>query len=416
MYWPVCLIAVFATAAAGCVETGDEVGRDQSEIVGGESTQISTLPWQVSLQTSSGFHFCGGSIVADKWIVTAAHCVAGGPPAMIVAGITQLSQASTGQVVPVARAITAPGYVDVAQGKDLALLELSQPLQLNGTTVAAIRPVGPAEAAAGIAAAGVTATVSGWGALESGGASPDTLQSVQVPIVSLTDASADYGMQLTPDQIAAGVRGVGGKDSCQGDSGGPLVVTDQGTGEVKLAGVVSWGYGCADPAYPGMYARVSSFFEFIDDNLGGLPTAVAGADQIVGRGQTVTLDGGQSSDVGVGSIVKYEWVQTVGAPVEITGAGATAQFTAPNETGQLEFELTVTDDRGNIATDRVLVDVQADGNPPGGNPDGPPGGGQPDDGPRPADIVGGCSASGHSSSGVLLLLAAFLMVFARRRE
>lgn len=413
MYWLVCMIAVFV--AAGCIEADDQVGRDQSEIVGGEATDISTLPWQVSLQTSDGFHFCGGSIIADKWIVTAAHCVAGGPPAMIVAGVTQLSQANTGQVVPVARAITAPGYVDVSQGHDLALLELAQPLQLNGTTVRPIRPVGPAEAAAGIAAPGVVATVSGWGTLSSGGAAPDTLQSVQVPIVSLADASADYGMQLTEDQLAAGLRGVGGKDSCQGDSGGPLVVTDQATGEARLAGAVSWGYGCADPAYPGMYSRISSFAAFLDDYIGGPPTANAGADTTAGVGQTVSLDASGSADVGTGSIVSYEWAQTLGASVQLSGSGATVQFTAPNETGQLEFEVMVTDDKGNTASDRVIVDVQADGNPPGGNPDGPPGGGQPDNGHSPSDIVGGCSAGGQNGAGVFLLLAAFLLVFTRRR-
>ncbi len=411
-----------ATAGAACVQVDEDVDSHSSEIVGGVGTEITQLPWQVSLQTGNGFHFCGGSIVSDKWIVTAAHCVEGGIPAQIVAGTTRLSQAATGQTVPVVRGIVATGYQDASLGKDVALLELGTPLTLNGTSVRAIRPVTAADAQAGMTAPGVLATVSGWGALASGGNSPDTLQSVQVPIVSLADASADYNTQLSQDQIAAGVRGVGGKDSCQGDSGGPMVVTDPATGEVKLAGIVSWGIGCADPNYPGMYARVSSFFNLLDDYAGGLPSALAGDDKVVNGGDSVTLDAGNSSDVGVGSIVSYEWVQTLGAPVELNGVGATAGFTAPMERDDLEFQLTVTDDRGNTATDVLRVTVNMDGEPGGGDPNDPPGGGDPNDPPgggnqSPSDIVGGCSASTTSNgSGLMLLFAAFGLALVRRRK
>ena len=81
------------------------------------------------------------------------------------------------------------------------------------------------------------------------------------------DANDAYGRgQITDDMLAAGVMGIGGKDACQGDSGGPLVV-DDGEGNFVLAGVVSWGSGCADPNYPGLYARVSYFEEWINEKL-----------------------------------------------------------------------------------------------------------------------------------------------------
>lgn len=417
------LLFAVVLATGGCIDAGEQVSEDRAEIVGGADTDIALVPWQVSLQNGNGSHFCGGSIVAPTWIVTAAHCVEGGAPARIVAGSTRLSQPGAGQVVQVLRAISAPGYVDASQGKDLALLELAAPLVLNGTSVRAIRPVTSLDAQAGIDAPGVTATVSGWGTLASGAQTlPDTLQSVQVPIVSLADASADYGANLSADQLAAGVRGIGGRDSCQGDSGGPLVVTSTVTGETKLAGVVSWGIGCADPNYPGMYARVSSFFAMIDDYAGGLPTAVAGGDQTVTAGNAVSVDASASTDVGVGSIVSYEWVQTLGIPVNITAAGATASFTAPSQADDIELELTVTDDRGNTATDRVSIRVEAPVNPPGGgnDPGNPPGGGgsdpaNPGGGRTPSDIVGGCSTGNNSGGSMLLLLVALGLIARRRR-
>jgi len=404
----------------GCIESDDPVDSETSEIVGGVDTEIAVVPWQVSLQTGGGSHFCGGTIIAPTWIVTASHCVEGGAPARIVAGATRLSQPETGQIVPVTRAIIAPGYVDVGQGKDLALLELATPLTLNGTTVKALRPVTASDSAAGIDAPGVIATVSGWGTLSSGAQGlPDVLQSVQLPIISLADASADYGQNLSADQLPAGVRGVGGKDSCQGDSGGPLVVTNPATGEVKLAGVVSWGIGCADPNYPGMYARVSSFFPLIDGNAGGLPTALAGDDLFVSGGASVTLDGSGSSDIGVGSISSYEWVQTVGTPVQLNANAATAQFVAPMRSEALEFQVTITDDGGNTSTDTVSVTVDMN-IPPGGGGDDPPGGGDDppggNDNRTPSDIVGSCNSSDGNASALLLLLAAFALVTRRRRE
>jgi len=404
----------------GCVETADNIDDNAIEIVGGDTTDISLLPWQVSLQGGSGYHFCGGTIVAPTWIVTAAHCVDGGAPSQIMAGATRLSQSSSGQVVRVLRAIQAPGYSDASNGRDLALLELDEPLDLDGTNVRAIKPVSGFYAGNGIDAPGVDAVVSGWGSLSSNGSFPDSLQSVEVPIVSLADASSDYGFNISSDQIPAGVRGVGGRDSCQGDSGGPLVVTDEAAGETRLAGVVSWGYGCADADYPGLYARVSSFFDLIDEHAGGLPTASAGSDQSVTGGDAVTLDASESSDIGVGSVVAFQWVQTAGENVDFneeTAGSATAKFSAPNVAGDLEFELTITDDGGNSATDTVIVTVDVPVTPP--DETDPPDG--PDDETDPssdnAPITGGCAA--HDGGGtplVLLLVGLGFVALTRRRR
>src|SRR5687767_7240699 len=150
MHHPRLVTGVLLTMAA-CVTEEPTLGEEAQEIVGGTATQITSVPWQVSLQSAAGAHFCGGSIVAPTWIVPAAHCVADGAPGRIVAGISRLSQSATGQIRNVKRVITFPGYTDPTAGKDAALIELASPLTLDGTNVKAIRPItsaSPAEATA----------------------------------------------------------------------------------------------------------------------------------------------------------------------------------------------------------------------------------------------------------------------------
>ena len=265
--WLLLTCAGLAASPLACaVEDGDgeeAVDFDDDRIVGGVNTNISTVPWQISLQTTGGSHFCGGSIIDDEWILTAAHCVHGSSAASmrIEAGITLLS--ANGQVRNVAQIYVAPGYDgNPAHGHDAALLRLSSPLTL-GANVAVVELATNADAT--YFAPGDTGLVSGWGTLSSGGSSPNNLQSVNVPIISNAQAAAAYGAgSVTFDQLAAGV---GGVDACQGDSGGPFVVTSP-SGPL-LAGVVSWGIGCADANHPGMYARVESFTSWIDTTMGG---------------------------------------------------------------------------------------------------------------------------------------------------
>ncbi|WP_304503371.1 trypsin-like serine protease [Corallococcus soli] len=239
------------------------------EIVGGSATTIAANPWQVSLQSSSGSHFCGGTILNENWILTAQHCVNSGSsiskPGRVVAGVTSRT-ATTGQVRTVAQVVVVPGYVDANVGKDAALLRLTSPLDLSGANAKAIPIVTAADAAAGVTGEGVIARVTGWGSLSSGSSSlPTTLQTVDVALMTNAQAQAKYPSEvISADQLAAASPG---KDSCQGDSGGPLTVM-KGSTRV-LAGIVSWGYGCADSRYPGMYGRVSSFESWINSTING---------------------------------------------------------------------------------------------------------------------------------------------------
>ena len=264
-------ITAFSTLG-GCAVDSEWDGalnaeQENFEIVGGENADISEFPWQISMQTNSGFHFCGGSILDEEWILTASHCVDGASPSSIriAAGITRKSTAgSQGQLRSTAEIVMFPGYIDPSLGKDVALLRVSSPFDLSDANVSAIEIVTTADESAGLTDPGTNSTVTGWGTLSSGGSTPDILQKVDVPIISNAQADAAYStIDITDDMIAAGLLGVGGKDSCQGDSGGPLVVEDGG--EFKLAGVVSFGFGCAEADFPGVYARVSAFEDFINN-------------------------------------------------------------------------------------------------------------------------------------------------------
>lgn len=260
------------TLCSACVPMAPEHGPPATEeavgskgIVGGSSVSIVDHPWQISLQTNYGYAFCGGSIIHPEWVLTAQHCVEGEAASglRVVAGVSRLSQSSSGQIRGVDQIVRYPGYYAPEYGEDVALLRLSSPFDLSAAGVAVIDLVTSADASAGMTAPGVDATVSGWGSLYSGGGSPDTLQAVNVPIVTQSAANAAYsGVNITSDQLGAGLIGTGGRDSCQGDSGGPLTVPD-GAGGRRLAGVVSWGYSCADSRWPGMYARVSSYASWI---------------------------------------------------------------------------------------------------------------------------------------------------------
>jgi trypsin len=112
--------------------------------------------------------------------------------------------------------------------------------------------------------AGTASVVSGWGTLSSGSSSlPTQLQAVTVNIVSSSECSSAYSSYggITDRMICAAVSG-GGKDACQGDSGGPLVVGED------LVGIVSWGVGCAEPNYPGVYSNVATLRDFITTETG----------------------------------------------------------------------------------------------------------------------------------------------------
>lgn len=241
------------------------------QIVGGENAAVGELPWQVVVLPAS--KLCGGSLVDVQWVLTAAHCVVDGSQVpvsaadvQVVAGEYDRSQVDgTEQQRGVAQVVVHPNYDATTSDNDIALLQLTSPVVPGGSV--GVIPLVASPANDGIVALGVLALVSGWGVTSEGGTPADILQKVSVPVVSNATCSQAFGPAITENMLCAGVA-EGGKDSCQGDSGGPLVVPD-GSGW-RLAGVVSFGSGCAQPGFYGVYARVSRYTDWINTYLAGL--------------------------------------------------------------------------------------------------------------------------------------------------
>jgi secreted trypsin-like serine protease/subtilisin-like proprotein convertase family protein len=246
-------------------------------IVGGREAEPGAWPWQVALIDIGGHpyddQYCGGSLISPDWVVTAAHCADGSEPGdiQVLAGIHNLVAADAGFVrLDVARIIIHPDYGEVNQyDSDIALLELATSAPFRSPSAAGLPIAGVALVPENVGAlVGVESTVTGWGNRQPGSSDyPAALHEVEVPIVSNADCRAAYGDTITSAMLCAGLS-EGGKDSCQGDSGGPLVVFSSTRSRWELAGVVSWGNGCALPGVPGVYTRVSTFAHWIGEETG----------------------------------------------------------------------------------------------------------------------------------------------------
>jgi secreted trypsin-like serine protease len=238
--------------------------RPTPQIVGGTDANISELPWQVSIaaaQAPSNLtgHFCGGSLIKPNWVVTAAHCLDGETlpkQIKVVTGTDDLN--SGGKKLAVTKIIIHPKYNADTNNNDIALVKLAgkakmQPISLISKKVeeSTLKP-------------DALVTVSGWGYTKENGDVSPKLQEAEVPIVDRQKCNAPdaYDGSITDNMICA-ASPEGGVDSCQGDSGGPLVVkkTD---GKFVLAGIVSWGEGCARAGKPGVYTRVSKYVSWVN--------------------------------------------------------------------------------------------------------------------------------------------------------
>ncbi|XP_010222428.1 PREDICTED: transmembrane protease serine 6 [Tinamus guttatus] len=258
-------------AIVDCKDLSDEKHCDcglqapLSRIVGGTDSVEGEWPWQASLQVR-GRHICGGTLIADRWVVSAAHCFQEerlASPSVWTVYLGKYLQNATSHTevsFKVDRLFLHPYYEEDSHDYDVALLQLDHPV-ISSPFIQPICLPAPSH----LFEPGLHCWITGWGAIKEGGRISNMLQKVDVQLIQHDICSEAYHYMISPRMLCAGYR-KGKKDACQGDSGGPLACKEP-SGKWFLAGLVSWGMGCARPNYYGVYTRITQVLGWMNQTM-----------------------------------------------------------------------------------------------------------------------------------------------------
>ncbi|XP_003472158.1 chymotrypsinogen B-like [Cavia porcellus] len=260
-FWFLSCFALVGVAHGCGVPDIPPVLSDLARIINGENAVPGSWPWQVSLQTNTGFHYCGGSLICENWVVTAAHCEVSTSD-VVVAGVYDLKRTDKfTQFLQIEKVFTHPSYDSNTLCNDIAVIKLATPARFTTR----VSPVCLPDATDDFPAQTQCVTT-GWGQTNVfPPKTPRKLQQGVLPLVS-SNACRNYWGDFCNKILCAGGSGV---SSCMGDSGGPLVC--QKGGVWNLVGTVSGGSGDCSTSTPALYGRVTALVSWVRQTVGKYP-------------------------------------------------------------------------------------------------------------------------------------------------